>query len=263
MNVKVVVVLVAGLAGLGASAPAGGRGAARAQPAPGAATDRIAEAYDEFLLAQRAEDDDDTDGAVAAYRQAMSLDPQSAEIVAALRRIYVHAAEPRGGCDDDGGERAQDRRKQYRSAPGARHDLRLSAGPGGHACVPGRTQRRAAEPAKGHSASGGVHRRSGRCARRQHARHAVAPVCDQRQLRQSDCDALGSDQAGARVGRRFPALGGRVCAGGPVRRGGELSRAGGGRGSATVWHARRLLRARAAMEGCRGGVRAGVAGCAT
>jgi tetratricopeptide (TPR) repeat protein len=64
---------------------------ARAQAAPGnsAATDRIAEAYTQFLLAQRYEDDDDADGAIAAYRSAMALDPQSADIVAELANLYM------------------------------------------------------------------------------------------------------------------------------------------------------------------------------
>jgi tetratricopeptide (TPR) repeat protein len=65
--------------------------AQRRTPVPAAAdaNDRIAEAYDQFLLAQRAEDDDDADAAIAAYRRAISLDPQAADVVAALANLYM------------------------------------------------------------------------------------------------------------------------------------------------------------------------------
>ena len=78
-----VVVPVLAVVGLGANAAP-----ARAQSAQ-SATDRIAEAYDQFLLAQRLEDDDDADGAIAAYRRAMTLDPQAADIVAELANLYM------------------------------------------------------------------------------------------------------------------------------------------------------------------------------
>jgi tetratricopeptide (TPR) repeat protein len=63
-----------------------------AAPAPApivAANDPTAQAYDQFLLAQRAEDDDDADGAIAAYKRAMSLDPKAADVVAALANLYM------------------------------------------------------------------------------------------------------------------------------------------------------------------------------
>ena len=71
------------MAGLGLTAAP-----ARAQATSGA-TDRVAEAYTQFLLAQRFEDDDDADGAIAAYRRAMALDPQAADIVAELANLYL------------------------------------------------------------------------------------------------------------------------------------------------------------------------------
>ena len=51
--------------------------------------DRVAEAYEQFLLARRFEDDQDEDGAVAAYRRAMALDPGAADIPASLADLYV------------------------------------------------------------------------------------------------------------------------------------------------------------------------------
>jgi tetratricopeptide (TPR) repeat protein len=74
---------VVAIVGLGMTA-APARAQAAASP-----TDRIAEAYTQFLLAQRFEDDDDADGAIAAYRRAMALDPQSADIVAELANLYM------------------------------------------------------------------------------------------------------------------------------------------------------------------------------
>jgi tetratricopeptide (TPR) repeat protein len=59
------------------------------KPAPPPAGDPIAEAYSQFLLAHRLEDDNNADGAIAAYRRAMTLDPKAAEIVAALADLYM------------------------------------------------------------------------------------------------------------------------------------------------------------------------------
>src|SRR5262245_22137658 len=67
-----------------AKAGQGGRSAAPAQPA-----DPVAEAYSQFLLGHRLEDEDNIDGAIAAYKRAMTLDPQAAEIVAELADLYM------------------------------------------------------------------------------------------------------------------------------------------------------------------------------
>ena len=59
---------------------------------PGAqvqATDSIAEAYTQFMMAHRLEEDNDIDGAIAAYKRAITLDPQSADIVAELADLYL------------------------------------------------------------------------------------------------------------------------------------------------------------------------------
>jgi tetratricopeptide (TPR) repeat protein len=58
-------------------------------PAPAQQTDRIAEAYAQFLMAHRYEDEEDIDKAIAAYRRAMSLDPSAAEIVSDLANLYL------------------------------------------------------------------------------------------------------------------------------------------------------------------------------
>ena len=52
-------------------------------------SDPIAEAYNQFLLAQRLEEDNDMAGAVAAYKRAMTLDPKSADIVSSLATLYL------------------------------------------------------------------------------------------------------------------------------------------------------------------------------
>jgi tetratricopeptide (TPR) repeat protein len=61
-----------------------GRQGATAQPA-----DPVAEAYAQFMLGHRLEDEDNVDGAIAAYKRAMTLDPQAAEIVAELADLYL------------------------------------------------------------------------------------------------------------------------------------------------------------------------------
>jgi tetratricopeptide (TPR) repeat protein len=51
--------------------------------------EKIAEAYNQFLLAHRLEDKDDDAGAIAAYKRAMELDPASADIPAELAAVYL------------------------------------------------------------------------------------------------------------------------------------------------------------------------------
>lgn len=68
---------LAGQSGRGSAAPA-----AQAQ-------DPVADAYAQFLLAHRLEDDNDIDGAVAAYKRAMALDPKAADIVSELADLYM------------------------------------------------------------------------------------------------------------------------------------------------------------------------------
>ena len=60
------------------------------QPQPAATpSDKIAEAYNQFLLGHRLEDKDDEAGAIAAYKRAMELDPAAADIPAELAGLYL------------------------------------------------------------------------------------------------------------------------------------------------------------------------------
>ena len=59
-----------------------------AQPVP-AAPDKIAEAYGQFLLARHFKDAENIDGAIAAFKRAIELDPQAADVVAELASLYM------------------------------------------------------------------------------------------------------------------------------------------------------------------------------
>jgi tetratricopeptide (TPR) repeat protein len=75
-----------------ADAGQGGRQAAaprQAAAAVGQPSDPVAEAYSQFLIAHRLEDDNDIDGAIAAYKRAMTLDPQAADVVSELADLYL------------------------------------------------------------------------------------------------------------------------------------------------------------------------------
>jgi tetratricopeptide (TPR) repeat protein len=62
--------------------------AAASQTAP-ASSPNVAEAYAQFLLGHHLEEDDDIDGAIAAYKRAMALDPTAADITAQLAGLYL------------------------------------------------------------------------------------------------------------------------------------------------------------------------------
>lgn len=77
-----VAVSAAALAFVAVSFPA----AARAQqPKP----DRVAEAYQQFLLGHYLDERDDEAGAIAAYKRAIELDPSAADIPAELAALYL------------------------------------------------------------------------------------------------------------------------------------------------------------------------------
>src|SRR5216684_4123013 len=81
-------VLVAALGMSASLAAAQGRG--QRQPAPAAASpEKIAEAYNQFLIGHRLEEKDDDAGAIAAYKRAMELDPMAADIPAELASLYL------------------------------------------------------------------------------------------------------------------------------------------------------------------------------
>ncbi|MCU1382207.1 MAG: hypothetical protein JWL71_904 [Acidobacteria bacterium] len=54
-----------------------------------AAPDKVADAYAQFLLGHRFEENEDETAAIAAYKRAMELDPTAAEIPAQLAGIYL------------------------------------------------------------------------------------------------------------------------------------------------------------------------------
>src|SRR6266850_1552863 len=49
----------------------------------------VAEAYAQFLLGHHLEEDDNADGAIAAYKRAMALDPNAADITSQLAALYL------------------------------------------------------------------------------------------------------------------------------------------------------------------------------
>lgn len=69
----------------GASAARGPRGPRPVTSAP----TKVAEAYSQFLLAHRLGQNDDVNGAVAAYKRAMELDPLAADVPAELAALYL------------------------------------------------------------------------------------------------------------------------------------------------------------------------------
>ena len=90
--------LLARLAVLGSTMPAA-QTATPARTAPqtpptqaSRPADPVGEAYAQFLLAQRLEADDNVDGAVAAYKRAIALDPRAADLVASLANLYMRAS---------------------------------------------------------------------------------------------------------------------------------------------------------------------------
>jgi tetratricopeptide (TPR) repeat protein len=59
-------------------------------PAPAATPPAaLAQAYEQFLLAHRLDDENDQEGAIQAYRRAMALDPTAADIVSSLADLYL------------------------------------------------------------------------------------------------------------------------------------------------------------------------------
>src|SRR5262245_747255 len=54
-----------------------------------ATPEKVAEAYNQCLLGHRLEDKDDEAGAIAAYKRAMELDPNAADIPAQLASVYL------------------------------------------------------------------------------------------------------------------------------------------------------------------------------
>ena len=77
---------------LAAYARAEGQGAPRGQkptPVASASPDKVADAYAQFLLGHRFEENEDETSAIASYKRAMELDPIAAEIPAQLAGLYL------------------------------------------------------------------------------------------------------------------------------------------------------------------------------
>jgi tetratricopeptide (TPR) repeat protein len=72
-----------------AAVAANDAGAQRPQPATAASPDKVAEAYNQFLLGHRLEEAEDVSGAIAAYKRAMELDPTAADIPGELAGLYL------------------------------------------------------------------------------------------------------------------------------------------------------------------------------
>lgn len=71
--------------------PRAGQAAARlSSPSP----DALGRAYGEFLLGRHLEDAGDVDGAIAAYKRAMQLDPTAADVPAELAALYMRQNRP-------------------------------------------------------------------------------------------------------------------------------------------------------------------------
>ncbi|MEO8260293.1 MAG: tetratricopeptide repeat protein [Acidobacteriota bacterium] len=66
-----------------------GRQSRPASPPPAAAASAVADAYDQYLLGLRLERDDNVEGAIAAFKRAVALDPTAAEVSAELSALYM------------------------------------------------------------------------------------------------------------------------------------------------------------------------------
>ena len=88
MKLAVLLVCVAG-AVAAAEAGQGNRQPRNAAAPPAAASTYVGDAYNQYLLARRLERDDDIDGAVAAYKRAIALDPMAADVQAELAGLYL------------------------------------------------------------------------------------------------------------------------------------------------------------------------------
>ncbi len=89
MRLAVLVAVLVGSVSLAEAGQARRPGPQAAAPA----TDPIAEAYNEFLRARLIEDDD-VEGAIAAYKRAMSLDPTAGSIPTDLADLYLRENRP-------------------------------------------------------------------------------------------------------------------------------------------------------------------------
>jgi len=71
------------------AAAANDSAAQRPKPATAPSPDKVAEAYNQFMLGHRFEEADDVNAAIAAYKHAMELDPTAADIPGELAGLYL------------------------------------------------------------------------------------------------------------------------------------------------------------------------------
>src|SRR5215831_3197529 len=90
------------VAALGVSVPLAAAQAREQRTAPQSPSqpDKIAEAYNQFLLGHRLEDKDDEAGAIAAYKRAKELDPTAADIPAELAALYLRTNKVKEAVDE-------------------------------------------------------------------------------------------------------------------------------------------------------------------
>ena len=84
----VVLVFLAGSAAFAAPGQ-NGRQTRGASPPASTSASAVADAYDQYLRGRQLERDDNIDGAIAAFRRAMTLDPSAAELPAELAGLYM------------------------------------------------------------------------------------------------------------------------------------------------------------------------------
>jgi tetratricopeptide (TPR) repeat protein len=91
MKVAVIIVVVCVVSVSGAAGQTLGQRASRPASAPSGtdANDKVAEAYDQFLLAHHFESDDNFEAAVTAYTRAIALDPLAGDVPADLAALYL------------------------------------------------------------------------------------------------------------------------------------------------------------------------------
>jgi len=88
MKLAVLLVCVAGVV-TGAEAGQSGRQSRSAATPSASVPSAVGDAYNQYLVGRRLERDDDVDGAIAAYKRAIALDPMAADVYAELAGVYL------------------------------------------------------------------------------------------------------------------------------------------------------------------------------
>jgi tetratricopeptide (TPR) repeat protein len=88
MRVAVLFVFLAGSVAVAEPAQSG-RQTRGTSPPPASASSSAADAYDQYMLGLRLERDSNVEGAIAAFKRALTLDPSAAEVSAELAGLYM------------------------------------------------------------------------------------------------------------------------------------------------------------------------------